>query len=388
MAAKKLMALTPEQHAAMAPFAEEYTRRGLSTEPADRARVERGILASYKFAKLAPPKCIVWVGSPAILVVAGPVAALTLELRKQGRVGIAVGDAVRGAVRIAVDDAVDDAVGGAVDDAVDDAVRSSQGTRAEKDLRAAFLNAISQGWYRILGGRWWLGGWYWGVAYAAFFRDVVKLNLPGDTWERSHAYADMMSAGWLWPHKDFVMVCEPPVQLHMEAAPAPGQRFPRLHAESGPAILWRDGTALWFMRGVRLTQQIVEQPGTITAEQIRAETNAEVRRAMIDRFGAARYLRAIDAKVRHEDKDQYGFARRLLVADIGDTEPLTMVEVVNSTPEPIGYVPEAEAAGVWVGSRWHKVYTLRVPPSMQTTGAALAWTFELTGDAYAPLIET
>jgi len=337
-----------------------------------------------------------------------------------GAVGIAVdgavGGAVRGAVGIAVDDAVDDAVGdavrgavrgavggavrGAVDDAVriavddavggavGDAVGSSQGTRAEKDLRAAFLNAISQGWYRILGGRWWLGGWYWGVAYAAFFRDVVKLNLPGDTWERSHAYADMMSAGWLWPHKDFVMVCEPPVQLHMEAAPAPGQRFPRLHAENGPAILWRDGTALWFMRGVRLTQQIVEQPGTITAEQIRAETNAEVRRVMIDRFGAARYLRAIDAKVRHEDKDQYGFARRLLVADIGDTEPLTMVEVVNSTPEPIGYVPEAEAAGVWVGSRWHKVYTLRVPPSMQTAGAALAWTFELTGDAYAPLIET
>ena len=380
MAAKKLMALTPEQHAAMAPFAEEYTRRGLSTEPADRARVERGILASYKFAKLAPPKRIVWADSPAILVVAGPVAALTLELRKQGRVGIAVGDAVRSAVRIAVDDAVGGAVG--------DAVGSSQGTRAEKDLRAAFLNAISQGWYRILGGRWWLGGWYWGVAYAAFFRDVVKLNLPGDTWERSHAYADMMSAGWLWPHKDFVMVCEPPVQLHMEAAPAPGQRFPRLHAENGPAILWRDGTALWFMRGVRLTQQIVEQPGTITAEQIRAETNAEVRRVMIDRFGAARYLRAIDAKVRHEDKDQYGFARRLLVADIGDTEPLTMVEVVNSTPEPIGYVPEAEAAGVWVGSRWHKVYTLRVPPSMQTAGAALAWTFELTGDAYAPLIET
>jgi hypothetical protein len=99
-------------------------------------------------------------------------------------------------------------------------------------------------------------------------------------------------------------------------------------------------------------------------------------------------LRAIGAKVRHEDLDQFGFKRRLLVADIGDVEPLTMVEVVNTTPEPIGYRPDENAAGVWVGARWHKLYTLRVPPSMKTTSEALAWTFELPSDAYRPLVET
>jgi hypothetical protein len=109
---------------------------------------------------------------------------------------------------------------------------------------------------------------------------------------------------------------------------------------------------------------------------------------MIDRFGAARYLRAIGATVRHEDADQFGFARRLLVADIGDVEELTMVEVVNSTPEPIGYMPDEGAAGIWKGKRWHKVYTLRVPPSMQTTESALAWTFELQPGEYSPLVET
>jgi hypothetical protein len=51
-------------------------------------------------------------------------------------------------------------------------------------------------------------------------------------------------------------------------------------------------------------------------------------------------------------------------------------------------MPDEGAAGIWKGERWHKVYTLRVPPSMQTTESALAWTFELQPGEYSPLVET
>ena len=163
----------------------------------------------------------------------------------------------------------------------------------------------------------------------------------------------------------------------------------RLHSTTGPALRYRDGWPVFAIHGVQVPAKVVESPQTLTIAEIRAEQNAEIRRIMIDRFGAARYLREIGATVRHEDRDQHGFARRLLVAELaGDVEPLVMVEVVNTTPEPIGYHPDEGAAGIWVGNRWHKVYTLRVPPAMRTTGEALAWTFELPAGSYKPLVET
>ncbi len=237
-----------------------------------------------------------------------------------------------------------------------------------------------------MGGRWWSGYSYgWGLAYLTFFRDVAGLAISEDIAARLEAYENLMSAGWVWFCEDFVMVCEPPVILEREPEHG-GVR--RLHSLEGPAVAWRDGTALWFIHGIQVEQNVVESPETITAQQIQSERNAEVRRIMIDRFGAARYLQAIGAEVRHEDTDQYGFPRRLLVADIGDVEPLCMVEVVNSTPEPVDYQPDENAAGVWVGKRWHKMYSLRVDPKCETTQEALAWTFDVKSNDYRPLIET
>jgi hypothetical protein len=250
---------------------------------------------------------------------------------------------------------------------------------------------IRNGWSYILGGRWWAGwGYGWrGPAYWSFMRDVVGLEFNDNTWEKAAAWEYMMSAGWLWPHREFVMVCELPTQIHLEREKAPTMRWKRLHNESGAAVVWADGTALWFVRGMRVTQQLVESPETITAEQIKSERNAEIRRFIIDKFGAARYLRTIGAVVVHEDLDQHGFRRRLLRADLaGDVESLVMVEVVNASPEPIGYEPGHDAAGVWLGNRWFRTYTLRVPPAMQTTGEAIAWTFSRSAEAYAPAIET
>ena len=50
-----------------------------------------------------------------------------------------------------------------------------------------------------------------------------------------------------------------------------------------------------------------------------------------------------------------------------------MVRVRNSTPEPDGT---------------YKIYRLRVPPWIQTARQAVAWTFGLSEEEYAPLEET
>ena len=175
----------------------------------------------------------------------------------------------------------------------------------------------------------------------------------------------------------------------------------RRRTPPGSRRSWSDGWALFYIHGVRVTRQIVEAPETLTVKQIQDEPNAEVRRVMVERFGHERYLREAGAKLvaeqswdcrrvgpsgDFEDDVEVGKLWRI---ELRDDEPLVMVEVVNSTPEPIGYTPDEGAAGVWRGNRWHKLYTLRVPPAMQTTEDALRWTFEMPPDQpYALARET
>lgn len=92
------------------------------------------------------------------------------------------------------------------------------------------------------------------------------------------------------------------------------------------------------------------------------------RRVMIERFGADRYLQVSDAKLLNED--DYG---KLWRVEIEDDEPLVMVEVLNSTPEPDGSV---------------RTYHLRVPPETRTARAGVAWTFNVPEELYVPAVET
>ena len=57
-----------------------------------------------------------------------------------------------------------------------------------------------------------------------------------------------------------------------------------------------------------------------------------------------------------------------------DRERLTVVEVVNSTPDPDGS---------------YRRYFLRVPPAVSTAREAVAWSFDFeSADAYSPIIQT
>ena len=70
----------------------------------------------------------------------------------------------------------------------------------------------------------------------------------------------------------------------------------------------------------------------------------------------------------HEDE-----AGKLWRIELSGDEPVVMVEVVNSTPEPDGTF---------------SVYWLRVPPGTQTAKAGVAWTFGLDEATYEPAVQT
>ena len=133
----------------------------------------------------------------------------------------------------------------------------------------------------------------------------------------------------------------------------------RPHSADGPSHRWRDGWEFYYWHGVQVTRQIVMAPDTLTIEQIDSERNAEVRRVMVERYGAARYIRESKAECVHSLPDNY-FVKGLQGAKLyrkrrAEDSDLIMVELVNSTAEPDGSI---------------KRYMLRVDPRMYNGEAA------------------
>jgi hypothetical protein len=168
-------------------------------------------------------------------------------------------------------------------------------------------------------------------------------------------------AGWWLPHEKICWVSERHNILNRDD-------HGRLHSLTGPALAYPDGWGIWAVHGVRVPQYIIEQPQQITVAKIGGEANAEIRRVMIDRYGAAKFL--LDSGAREISRDDWGTLYR---KPVPNDEPLVMVKVVNATPEPDGTF---------------KDYFLRVPPQITTARSAVAWTFGMDAKEYEPELQT
>jgi hypothetical protein len=220
------------------------------------------------------------------------------------------------------------------------------------------LNCAQMGWQQHQGGNQWSAF----DSYISFFRHVAKLNLP--EYEKWNAWETLsLYSGPRIMHPDFCMISDRPELLTVDEESRP-------HGDNAPFCRWRDGTALYAVHGARVPWWLIELPERLTAERVLSEENAEIRRVMMDLFGAARLLQESNATVL-DHEEGVGTLRRI---DVPDDEPLVMVEVINSSPEPDGEF---------------RHYWLRVPPNIKTAKQAVAWTFgkEKTKD-YAPLVET
>jgi hypothetical protein len=183
-------------------------------------------------------------------------------------------------------------------------------------------------------------------------------------------------------HEQFCIVSDRPEFIRMETVNGRG----RLHCADGPAKRYRDGWSIYAIHGVQVpprTWEKLQRPDLLTAEEVFAESNAEIRRVMIDKVGMARLLAG--GKAREIARDACGV---LWEFSLPDDEPVRVVQVVNSTPEPIDYVPGAGDFGERRGARWFKHYVLRVPPSCATARAAVAWTCGVSERDYAPAVQS
>ena len=185
-------------------------------------------------------------------------------------------------------------------------------------------------WSNYLGGQFW-AAW---PSYTSYFREVAGLELEGDLWERAIAYEQTSaSAGWWFPHKRFVMVSDRPASISYEGSPAGN----RLHNEHGPAIAWRDGYALYFVHGTRVPGWIIEEPSKVTPEAIMAETNTEVRRVMVERYGWDRFASVAQLRLVDEQPDPANPGYSLRLFDLPDRllagVPVRLLVCHNASPE-------------------------------------------------------
>ena len=206
---------------------------------------------------------------------------------------------------------------------------------------------------------------------ATTFIGASELNSPDSVQSWSEPTFEAFVAGaWFlhWTDDTLYWIAKPDV--HTE--PVNGGR--RLHNSEGPAVR-SDVENLYFWHGVMVPAFAVVKPEWITLKHIANEENAEVRRVLIERYGLSRYL--IDSGAQKISEDEFG---ELYCSEITGDEPLVMVKVLNSTPEPDGS---------------SKPYFLRVHPELRllledglgdpqklTPLNAVASTFGLTGKKY------
>ncbi len=125
------------------------------------------------------------------------------------------------------------------------------------------------------------------LGFYDYFHDAC--GLTSQTAKLQGLWRAAKAAGWWLPHEHICWVSE----RHSACLLEDGV----IHCETGPAVAYPDGFAVWAIGGVRVDEQIVMRPETQTLEQLRSEQNEEVKRVRIDRYGWDKYLVETGAKV-------------------------------------------------------------------------------------------
>ena len=164
----------------------------------------------------------------------------------------------------------------------------------------------------------------------------------------------------LWrAYPGLTVVVEPPRELHTGPS--------GLDRSDGPALVWADGTAEYFLRGTRVPRS--PALGDWSVEEIHAVANSEVRRVMIEMIGWEEYLRAAELELVATAPDPGNPPHRLELYELpidvfGSVRLLVMV---NGSPDRTGAT---------------RRYAEFVPDDLQDPVEAAAWQYGVDVELY------
>lgn len=211
------------------------------------------------------------------------------------------------------------------------------------------------------------------IAYYSFFRN--ELGVEGlDEIVPFDELAKLVC--WFWVLDEAAVISERPVHLALNNR---GQ----LHCADDMAIRFADGFGIYAWNGLSIpAEYITKTEQTITLKAIKKENNAELRRTMMEIRGFDWYIEETGAT--RVAKDEYGELFK-----IDDKEdPFLICKVKNSSPETDGsykdYFLSAHPEARPILSDDGRLGD----PQELTPRNVIASLFGMTGEQYAPRIET
>lgn len=367
--------LSPEQEVLLERWYDEWLGVALSTEPADRPEAEAAVAGIYREAGEEPP-ALVWCDSPRAASEAWEAAGRPANhsgiferryrLLRPDSIFSGLSDTIRGRVGM-LWRRLDDALEG-IDRAIRDGVERPWSTYYGAQADASWL------------------------AYSTFSRQVGGVLEEEDRRQMALWEAAARCCGRWWAYEGLCLLCERPVRLGVEPCEPegqPGHRRLRLHASDDPAVQFPDGAALWFWHGVRVDRAVIEAPDTLTAEDICREGSFAVRAVMLVRFGLERFLRDCGTDELDRDMDAASRQYRLLRVPLEEAWEEEVLAIEITEPDVgVGGKPRH-----WVVAVHPDVRPLLLDGSVgaaqiRTCVNALASTFGLQGEEYAPMLET
>ncbi len=390
-------ALTPAQEAEAEHFAQERIEAQLSTEPVDEAEAVALLKQAYAVSGLPPPGHIRWLDGPLELLAGSALPSPSESLiDNMDRVG-GVWNILPTSVKVTIEhpwhrlslwqDSLA-RIRASVGDGLWDRIKASVAERVATsvwDRVGESIQAYVQAW--IEAGLWaslpthLQGPMRAALRYNVYDRIIDALWAPTDESTRAyenvyilacpsfldaylapnalHALAqfnERVSGYWLG-QKGAILVRRPKVL----ARDAEG----RLHRARGKCIEYHDGWGFYAWHGVRVPEQVILSPETLTREEYFQAQNVGVRRVMQERMGE-RFMSELGG----------------VVLDSSPRGTLYEVRLPKDDPERVArYVHVQDASS-------ERQYFVRVPPTIQTVAEAVAWSFGLSAEEYRPVQET
>ena len=120
----------------------------------------------------------------------------------------------------------------------------------------------------------------------------------------------------------------------------------------GPAVIWPDGFSMWYYHGISVPSHWVENKDSVTALEVKKESNAEKRRALRDLLGVDRYYNILGGVVELDrDTDDRGNEMVLYESKEEDSvvnRKIQYLEVIcPSTMRKYVLYPPKQSKNVW-----------------------------------------
>ena len=285
---KRIDALTSEQEAAMHAYRAEMLALGRSTDKADRPRAEAAIVRMYsRLGRPAP--LFLWFDGPAT----GSMARALLNGSKFARDNL--GANLGANLWANLGDNLGANLGDNLGANLGDNLRDNLGDNLRDNLGDNLWDNLRDNLGDNLGDN--LSWSFWGQHELGW---IAHYLWPHQSLRQMHSENDFAllwcwfeiaaSAGWWQPFENDVLICERPASLFIDDRG-------RLHCETGPALLCRDGFPIYAWHGARVPAHWIESRETLDATEVIKSTNVEQRAAGAAIVGWPKMLSVLQSRV-------------------------------------------------------------------------------------------